>query len=73
MEGDDQKAHIRYAEEAAASSSSSRPQLTRQTSNSLSIHSVYNRVASPENLLPITYRTLLGPFQFYSISSGFRF
>lgn len=57
MEDDSRKDHIRIAEEGVQRNT--RP-MTRQRSaaSSLSIHSVRGKVAAPENLLPITYRTL---------------
>jgi hypothetical protein len=51
--------HIRYADESFSRPETSRPSLHRNASNSsLSIHSVHSRVAAPEAVLPIAYRTL---------------
>lgn len=58
MEDESGKDRIRIAEEGVVHRGA-RP-LTRRGSNasSMSIHSVRGKVAQPENLLPITYRTL---------------
>ncbi|KKK25632.1 hypothetical protein ARAM_003675 [Aspergillus rambellii] len=58
MEQDNRKDHIRIAEEGIQHNTT-RP-LVRRGSNasSMSIHSARGRLSSPENLLPITYRTL---------------
>jgi hypothetical protein len=55
MEQDDRKDHIRIAEEGVHRNEMR--SISRRNS-SLSIHSARGRVVAPENLLPITYRTL---------------
>ncbi|KAK2784755.1 hypothetical protein FQN52_008840 [Onygenales sp. PD_12] len=50
---------VRYADEAQSRPDNPRRSLHRTASNSsMSIHSVHSRVAAPEAVLPITYRTL---------------
>ncbi|KAL2865013.1 cation-translocating P-type ATPase [Aspergillus lucknowensis] len=55
MDQDNRKDHIRIAEDGTQRNET-RP-LSRRNS-SISIHSARGRVVAPENLLPITYRTL---------------